>query len=51
MTTEEQRVWTYLLANRKADAEEVTKNVKGVSLEFVNATMARIASTNWREAV
>ena len=50
MTKKEERVWTYLLANRKATSSEVAKAV-GVSIKYVDKMIATIASPNWREEV
>ena len=50
MTKKEERVWTYLLANRKATSSEVAKAV-GVSIKYVDKMIATISSPNWREEV
>ena len=50
MTKKEERVWTYLLANRKATSSEVAEAV-GVSIKYVDKMIATIASPNWREEV
>lgn len=47
---DEERCWTYLLANRQASAADVALNCD-VSEAFVEALMARISSPNWREEV
>ena len=51
MTNKEQRVWTYLLNNRRATAREVAE-ATGVTEEFVHAILARIGSPEevWRGA-
>jgi len=48
MTSEEERVWKYLLANRQATAMEVALNTD-VTEEFARQCMNRISSDNWRE--
>ena len=50
MTKKEERVWTYLLANRKATSSEVAEAV-GVSIKYVDKMIATISSPNWREEV
>ena len=50
MTKKEERVWTYLLANRKATSSEVAVAV-GVSIKYVDKMIATISSPNWREEV
>ena len=50
MTKKEERVWTYLLANRKATSSEVAEAV-GVSIKYVDKMIATISSPNWREVV
>ena len=50
MTKKEERVWTYLLANRKATSSEVAKAV-GVSIKYVDKMIATISSPNWREEI
>ena len=50
MTKKEERVWTYLLANRKATSSEVADAV-GVSIKYVDKMIATISSPNWREEV
>jgi hypothetical protein len=48
MTEKEERVWTYLVENRKADNAEVAAAC-GVDIEFVQHLINRIGSENWRE--
>jgi hypothetical protein len=50
MSKKEEKVWQYLLANRKADYAEVAEAC-GVDIEFVKKLVARIGSDNWREEV
>lgn len=50
MTAEEERVWRYLVANRKAPAWEVAKACN-VREEFVHGLIDRISSPNWRDEV
>ena len=50
MTKKEERVWTYLLANRKATSSEVAEAV-GVSIKYVEKMIATRSSPNWREEV
>lgn len=50
MTSEEERVWAYLLKNRRAAAQEVALNCD-VSPEVAQFHIARISSPNWREEV
>ena len=48
MTEKEERVWAYLVENRKADNAEVAAAC-GVKIEFVKNLIDRIGSDNWRE--
>ena len=48
MTEKEERVWAYLVENRKADNAEVAAAC-GVDVEFVKHLINRIGSDNWRE--
>lgn len=50
MSKKEEKVWQYLLANRKADYAEVAEAC-GVDIEFVKQLVSRIGSDNWREEV
>jgi hypothetical protein len=50
MTKKEERVWTYMLANRKASPHQVAE-ATNVSVKFVDQLIARISSPNWREKV
>ena len=50
MTPEEQRVWAYLLKNRKAEPEEIALNCD-VTEEFASDMIVRIGTENWREEV
>lgn len=50
MSKKEQRVWTYLLANRNAEFAEVAEACD-VDEEFVKQLVNRIGSDNWRESV
>ena len=50
MTKKEERVWTYLLANRKASSSQVAEAV-GVTVKYVDKMIERISSPNWREEV
>lgn len=50
MTAAEERVWRYLVANRKAPAWEVAKACN-VREEFVHKLIDRISSPNWRDEV
>jgi hypothetical protein len=50
MTKKEERVWTYMLANRKASPHQVAE-ATNVSVKFVDQLIARISSPNWREEV
>jgi len=48
MSKKEEKVWQYLLANRKAEYAEVAEAC-GVDIEFVKQLVSRIGSDNWRE--
>jgi hypothetical protein len=48
MTNEEERIWQYLLKNRKASAQDVALNCD-VTEEVAQFHMARISSPNWRD--
>ena len=48
MSKKEEKVWQYLLANRKADYAEVAEAC-GVDIDFVKRLVGRIGSGNWRE--
>lgn len=50
MTKKEERVWTYMLANRKASPHQVAE-ATNVSVMFVDQLIARISSPNWREPI
>lgn len=50
MSKKEEKVWQFLLANRKADYAEVAEAC-GVDIEFVEQLVGRIGSDNWRESV
>lgn len=50
MSKKEEKVWQYLLANRKADYVEVAMAC-GVDVEFVVQLVNRISSDNWREEI
>jgi len=50
MTPEEQRVWAYLLKNRKAEPKEIALNCD-VTEEFASDMIVRIGTENWREEV
>lgn len=50
MTTKEELVWAYLLANRRATSSEVADAV-GVSIKYVDKMVETISSPNWREEV
>ena len=43
MTKKEERVWTYLLANRKASSSQVAEAV-GVTVKYVDKMIERISS-------
>jgi len=46
----EEKVWTYLLANRKAQLQDVA-DACDVSLEYVCSLVDRIGSPNWRNEI
>ena len=48
MSKKEEKVWQFLLANRKADYAEVAEAC-GVDIDFVKRLVGRIGSGNWRE--
>ena len=50
MSKKEEKVWQFLLANRKAEYAEVAEAC-GVDIEFVKQLVSRIGSDNWREEV
>ena len=50
MTKKEEKVWDYLLKNRKAENDEVA-NACDVDIHFVKNLISRISSENWREEV
>ena len=50
MSKKEEKVWQYLLANRKADYAEVAEAC-GVDIDFVKRLVDRIGSENWREEI
>jgi len=50
MSKKEEKVWQYLLANRKADYAEVAEAC-GVDIDFVKRLVDRISSDNWREEI
>ena len=50
MSKKEEKVWQFLLANRKADYAEVAEAC-GVDIEFVKRLVDRIGSENWREEI
>ena len=50
MTKKEEKVWDYLLKNRKAENAEVA-NACDVDIQFVKNLISRISSENWREEV
>jgi hypothetical protein len=50
VTEKEERVWRYILENRKATVEQVA-DACGVGAEFVENMISRISSVNWREDV
>ena len=50
MSKKEEKVWQFLLANRKADYAEVAEAC-GVDIDFVKRLVDRIGSENWREEV
>lgn len=50
MTSEEERVWAYLLKNRQATVEDIVLSCD-VSLGEAENYLSRISSPNWREEV
>jgi hypothetical protein len=50
MTSDEERCWKYILANRQATADEVAEKCD-VGKAYAVALLSRIASENWREPV
>lgn len=50
MSKKEEKVWQFLLANRKADYAEVAEAC-GVDIDFVKRLVDRIGSDNWREDI
>ena len=50
MTKKEEKVWDYLLKNKKAENAEVA-NACDVDIQFVKNLISRISSENWREEV
>jgi len=50
MTKKEEKVWDYLLKNRKAENAEVAAACD-VDIHFVKNLISRIGSENWREEV
>ena len=50
MTKKEERVWKYLLANRKASSSQVAE-ATSTSVKYVDKMIATIASPNWREEI
>ena len=50
MSKEEEKVWAYLIKNRKADNAEVAAACD-VDVQFVKNLISRIGSENWREEV
>lgn len=48
MTKKEEKVWAYLVANRKARLQDVAEAC-GVELEFVCKLVDRIGTPDWRE--
>ena len=50
MSKKEEKVWQFLLANRKADYAEVAEAC-GVDIDFVKRLVDRIGSENWREEI
>ena len=50
MTKKEEKVWDYLLKNRKAENAEVA-NACDVDIQFVKNLISRISSAHWREEV
>jgi hypothetical protein len=47
---QEEYVWKYILANRKASPHQIAK-ATGMSVKYVDQLLARISSENWREEV
>ena len=50
MSKKEEKVWQYLVQNRKADYADVAEAC-GVDIAFVKSLVQRIGSDNWREEV
>ena len=50
MTKNEQRVWKYLVENRKASPHKIAKETD-TTVDFVDKMIARVSSFNWREEV
>jgi hypothetical protein len=50
MTKKEERVWEYILANRKESPHRIAEAMD-VPVKFVDQLIARISSPNWREEV
>jgi hypothetical protein len=50
MSDNEERVWAFILANRKASPEE-TAMACGVSKTFVRNLISRIGSSDWHQPV
>lgn len=50
MTKNEQRVWKYLIENRKASPHKIAKETD-TTVDFVDKMIARVSSFNWREEV
>ena len=50
MTKKEERVWKYLLANRKASSSQVAE-ATSTSVGYVDKMLETISSPNWREEV
>ena len=50
MTKNEQRVWKYLIENRKASPHKIAKETD-TTVDFVGELLDRISSSNWREEV
>ena len=50
MSKKEEKVWQYLLANRKAEYAEVAEAC-GVDIDFVKRLVDRSSSDNWREEI
>ena len=47
---QEEYVWKYILANRKASPHQIAK-ATGMSVGYVEQLLARISSENWKEEV